>query len=148
MSSARLASAAPPPSERSFESAADLEPAVIATALDAEGFALLPGLLAAADCTALAALYRDSARFRSRIVMARHGFGRGEYQYFAHPLPPLVARLRRALYQPLADIANRWNERLAEPARFPATHDAYLARCHAAGQTRPTPFLLRYGPGD
>ncbi len=116
--------------------------------LDERGFALLPGLLAAGECESLAAIYADDERFRSRVVMARHGFGRGEYKYFADPLPELVARLRRDLYPPLAAIANRWNAALGEPGRFPDDHAAYLARCHAAGQTRPTPLLLRYGPGD
>ena len=147
MSRSRLAPI-PLPAEPSIDAARDLDNEAITTALDEEGFAVLPGLLPATDCSALASLYADAARFRSRIVMARHGFGRGEYQYFANPLPPLVATLRRTLYEPLAPIANRWNERLAEPERFPATLDAYLARCHAAGQTRPTPLLLRYGPGD
>ncbi len=121
-------------------------PALAAT-LDAEGAAVLP-LLTAADCTALAALYDQPARFRSRVVMARHGYGSGEYQYFADPLPPLVAALRAALYPPLAAIANRWEVALGAPARFPPDHAAYLRGCHAQGQTRPTPLLLRYGPGD
>ncbi len=122
--------------------------AAIARELDACGAAVLPGLLNPAACAALIALYDDPARFRSRVVMARHGFGRGEYQYFADPLPPLVAGLRTALYPPLAAIANRWAEALGEAARFPDEHAAFLARCRAGGQTRPTPLLLRYGPGD
>ena len=120
----------------------------VAQQLDSCGAAVLGGLLDPADCAALIALYDDPARFRSRVVMARHGFGRGEYQYFADPLPPLVAGLRAALYPPLAAIANRWAEALGETARFPGDHAAFRARCHAGGQTRPTPLLLRYGPGD
>jgi hypothetical protein len=111
--------------------------------LDAQGVGLLGPLLTPEECAGLVALYADPQRFRSRIVMARHGFGRGEYQYFADPLPPLVARVRRALYAPLAPIAARW-----EAGEFPPGLDAFTARCHAAGQTRPTPLLLRYGPGD
>jgi hypothetical protein len=117
-------------------------------ALDARGYAVLGGLLAAEDCRALAGLYADEARFRSRIVMARHGFGRGEYKYFAYPLPEPIGALRGALYGRLSDIANRWNEAMGLAVRYPADHAAFLARCHKAGQTRPTPLLLRYGPGD
>ncbi len=117
-------------------------------ALDAQGFAVLPGVLDAASCTALAGLYEAAALFRSHIHMARHGFGRGEYKYFAYPLPRTVQSLRAALYPPLARIANDWAAMLGEDARFPADHEAFLATCHAAGQTRPTPLLLRYGPGD
>ena len=104
-----------------------------AHALDACGWAALRDLLEPAECAALAALYDDPALFRSRIVMGRHGFGRGEYQYFAYPLPALVAHLRTALYPHLAPLANRWNEALGEPARFPPAHAAYLRRCHMAG---------------
>lgn len=120
----------------------------VAADLDAEGWAILPGLLAPAACRALAARYGEADLFRSRVVMERHGFGRGEYQYFAYPLPEPVAGLRAALYPPLAAIANRWAGALGEAARYPAVHADYLARCHAAGQTRPTPLLLRYGAGD
>jgi len=120
----------------------------IGGALDREGSAVLPGLLSGAECDAIAALYAREDLFRSHVHMARHGFGRGEYRYFAYPLPPLVADLRRVLYAPLAGIANRWHERMGKDARFPAHHDDYLARCHAAGQARPTPLLLKYGPGD
>ena len=116
--------------------------------LNRHGCAVVPGLLDAGACLALAAQYEQPQRFRSRVVMARHGFGRGEYQYFAYPLPEPVAALRRALYMPLAAIANRWQAALGLEARFPLEHDAFLARCHAAGQTRPTPLLLRYGEGD
>jgi len=116
--------------------------------LDAQGWAVLPGMLAPAECTALAGMYAQEARFRSRVVMARHGFGRGEYQYFAYPLPEPIASLRPALYAHLAPIANRWNATLGIDAHYPAGHAAFLARCHEAGQTRPTPLLLQYGPGD
>ncbi len=116
--------------------------------LDERGFALLPALLDERTCGDLAALYDDAANFRSRIVMSRHGFGRGEYQYFAYPLPPAVAALRRELYVALAPLANRWNERMGQPVRFPGTHEEFLSRCHAAGQQRPTPLLLRYAEGD
>jgi uncharacterized protein len=116
--------------------------------LDAVGCAVLPGLLARDECRGVAAAYPDDARFRSRVVMSRHGFGRGEYKYFAHPLPPLVRELRAALYPHLAPVANRWSEALRSEERFPPGHDEFLERCRAAGQTRPTPLLLRYGPGD
>ena len=120
----------------------------LAAELDAHGCARIPGLLAPEACEAIAGGYDHDALFRSRVVMARHGFGRGEYRYFAYPLPDLVADLRAAFYPPLAAIANRWNATLGAPVRYPAEHADYLARCHAAGQTRPTPLLLRYGPGD
>ena len=120
----------------------------VAAALDAYGAAVVEGLLARAQCEALAALYDEDAAFRSRVVMARHGFGRGEYRYFAYPLPDLVAELRAAFYPHLAPIANRWHEAMGLAARVPARHADYLARCHAAGQARPTPLLLRYGAGD
>ncbi len=111
------------------------------------GYATAP-LLDAATCRGLVALYDDDTRFRSRVVMQRHNFGRGEYKYLAYPLPEQVARLREALYPPLAAVANAWRTALAEAARFPPTLEAFLAECHEAGQTRPTPLLLRYGPGD
>lgn len=120
----------------------------VATALDGAGWAILPGLLGDTECDALAATYDMPPLFRSHIQMARHGFGRGEYRYFAYPLPPLVAALRSRLYPRLAPLANRWHERMGLPARFPAGHADFLARCHAAGQRRPTPLLLRYGVGD
>jgi hypothetical protein len=120
----------------------------LAAALDAHGCATTGPLLTPGECMALSELYGAEAPFRSRIVMARHGFGSGEYKYFAYPLPEVVATLRAALYLPLADIANRWNETMGIAVRYPADHAAYLARCHAAGQTRPTPLLLQYGPGD
>lgn len=120
----------------------------IAVDLDAHGWARLPALLDDDAAQTIAASYDDAARFRSHVVMARHGFGRGEYRYFAYPLPDPVASLRTALYPRLAPIANSWHERMGVAPRFPADHAAFLARCHAAGQTRPTPLLLRYGPGD
>jgi len=100
------------------------------------------------QCAALAGTYADDAPFRSRVVMARHGFGRGEYKYFTYPLPNVVAELREALYPPLADIANRWNEAMAITLRYPCDHASYLARCRKAGQGKPTPLLLQYGAGD
>jgi hypothetical protein len=109
---------------------------------------MLPRLLDAAVCEALSACYDDDARFRSRIVMARHGFGRGEYKYFAYPLPSIVAELRTAVYARLAPAANRWNTVMKLDAVYPSTHDAFVTQCHAAGQTRPTPLLLRYREGD
>lgn len=116
--------------------------------LDAEGWAVLPALLTDTECEAMSALYDHDASFRSRVVMARHGFGRGEYRYFAYPLPAPLAALRPALYDRLAPVANRWHERMGVDVHFPADHAAFLDRCHAAGQIRPTPLLLRYGPGD
>jgi hypothetical protein len=115
--------------------------------LDALGCARLEALLAPDECAALAALW-DEDRFRSRVVMARHGFGRGEYRYFDHPLPGAVATLRTSLYPRLAPVASRWSEALGSDVRFPPTHAAFLARCHAAGQRRPTPLLLRYEADD
>ena len=117
-------------------------------ALDEQGWAVLPRLLDPADCGSTACLWQEEDRFRSRVVMARHGFGQGEYRYFAYPLPSLVEALRTNLYPRLAPIANRWHERMGMTARFPADHAAFLERCHAASQTRPTPLLLRYGSGD
>ena len=116
--------------------------------LDTFGCARLPRILAPAECAAIAAAYDTDSVFRSTVVMARHGFGRGEYRYFAYPLPPLVAALRSALYPPLASLANEWNAALGVDLRYPPTHPEYLERCHRAGQTRPTPLLLRYGSGD
>jgi hypothetical protein len=116
--------------------------------LDAQGCARLPRLLTAREAAALRRLYRRDEIFRSRVVMARHGFGRGEYRYFRYPLPALVKALRDALYPPLAQLANRWYERLGTEVRFPATHAAFIERCHQAGQTRPTPLLLQYGAED
>ena len=116
--------------------------------LDAHGCATVPSVLSPDECGALAQTYAVEERFRRRIVMAQHGFGRGEYKYFAYPLPDVIAELRTALYPPLAGIANRWGESLDAPVRYPSDHVAFLQRCHRAGQTRPTPLLLRYGEGD
>jgi uncharacterized protein len=116
--------------------------------LDAQGCAVLQGLLSPDECRALASLYPDDSHFRSRIVMGRHGFGRGEYKYFSYPLPDPIAELRPALYVRLRDVANRWNEAMGIDIRYPENHDAFLRRCHAAGQTRPTPLLLQYEAGD
>jgi uncharacterized protein len=116
--------------------------------LDAQGCAVLQDLLAPEECRELSALYPDDGNFRSRIVMGRHGFGRGEYKYFSYPLPELIAGLRPVLYEKLRDVANRWNEAMGIDIRYPEAHDAFLQRCHAAGQVRPTPLLLQYGPGD
>ena len=119
-----------------------------AASLDERGYATAPALLGAEECRDLAGHYADDDAFRSRVVMQRHGYGRGEYKYFRYPLPAAVEALRRAIYPHLAPIANRWHERLREDGRFPATLDAYLAQCHRAGQQRPTPLILKYGAGD
>ena len=116
--------------------------------LDAQGAAVIAGLVDPDECEALAALYAQERGFRSRVVMARHGFGRGEYRYFAHPLPALVASLRGGFYPQLVPIANRWHAAMGVATRFPPRHAEFIARCHAAGQTRPTPLLLQYGEGD
>jgi hypothetical protein len=116
--------------------------------LDALGFATLPGLVSAPDCAALAASWDRDGVFRKRVVMQQHGFGRGEYRYFAYPLPGLVESLRSSLYAQLAPIANRWRSELGRPADFPDSLAEYLATCHTAGQTKPTPLVLRYEAGD
>jgi uncharacterized protein len=116
--------------------------------LDAGGNAVLEGLISSQECRGLAALYPDETNFRSRVVMARHGFGKGEYQYFAYPLPDLVAGLRTTLYPRLVPLANRWNELMGIDVRYPLRHAEFIARCHSAGQRKPTPLLLQYGPGD
>jgi hypothetical protein len=116
--------------------------------LDVHGNAVLPGLLGRDDCRALAARYEDDGVFRTRIVMARHGFGRGEYKYFRYPLPGPIVRLRTAVYTQLAPIATRWNKAMGIAVQYPAAHADFLARCHEAGQRKPTPLLLRYEAGD
>jgi hypothetical protein len=116
--------------------------------LDQRGHGVLPGLLSPSACAEITALYAREALFRSQVVMQRHGYGQGHYRYFAYPLPDPVAALRSGLYPPLAEIANRWSARLGGAADYPPAHTAYLDRCHAAGQLRPTPLLLAYGPGD
>jgi uncharacterized protein len=116
--------------------------------LDAGGNAVAEGLLTPAECQALAGFYSAESSFRSRVIMGRHGFGRGEYKYFAYPLPEIVAELRRTLYPCLVPVANGWNARMGIDIKYPTDHAAFLARCRAAGQDRPTPLLLQYGPGD
>jgi hypothetical protein len=120
----------------------------VAEHLDTHGWAGLPNLITRGEADHVVALYADDRNFRSRVVMAQHGFGRGEYKYFSYPLPELVAALRTSLYARLAPIANRWNELMDIPVRYPDTHEAFIARCHKAGQRRPTPLLLQYGEGD
>jgi len=116
--------------------------------LDSSGWAVLPALLTSDETDALCRLYDDDRLFRSRVVMAKHGFGRGEYKYFKYPLPTIVADVRTAMYPRLVPIANRWNESMRVAVRYPASHADFIARCHDAGQTRPTPLLLRYAEGD
>jgi uncharacterized protein len=122
--------------------------AAVHEGLNERGVARVPSLLDPGECGKLADLYAQDEGFRSRIVMARHGFGRGEYRYFSYPLPPLVQSLRSSLYANLVSTANRWNELMRIATRYPGRHSEYLARCRAAGQTQPTPLLLRYGAGD
>ena len=122
--------------------------AQIAGDLDAQGWAVAKALLGAEVCAGLSMLYEEDGRFRGTVTMARHGFGRGEYRYFAYPLPGIVADLRTQLYARLAPIANCWNRTMGIDTAFPDNHADFLARCHAAGQARPTPLILRYGPGD
>jgi hypothetical protein len=122
--------------------------AAMSAHLDAHGWARLPRLLTDGEAAAVANLYDADGMFRSHIVMARHGFGRGEYKYFAYPLPDVVADLRTALYARLVRRANQWNESMGIAVRYPDTHADFITRCHDAGQTRPTPLLLQYGEGD
>jgi hypothetical protein len=120
----------------------------VSSDLDAQGWAVMPNLLSAKECGSVASLYRQDEGFRSKINMARHGFGRGEYKYFAYPLPPLIETLRSTLYPHFVPIANRWHEAMGIEVRFPGAHTQFIKRCHAAGQTRPTPLLLQYGRDD
>ena len=120
----------------------------VASQLDSRGCAILPALVSPAACRELAGLYGEDSHFRSRVIMSRHGFGQGEYRYFSYPLPPLVQRLRASLYPHLAPLANEWGRRLGEDRHYPASLDAFLESCHAAGQVKPTPLLLEYGPED
>lgn len=136
------------PSSLPAQRAAALDWTRLSADLDIQGCAIAGAVLSPAECAALRDSYADDALFRSRVVMARHGYGRGEYRYFAYPLPTVVAELRAALYPPLAALANRWNEAMGLDIRFPSQHAEFLERCHAAGQTRPTPLLLQYEEGD
>lgn len=130
------------------ERVAGLDWQQIATDLDTHGCAIASAILSRDDCQAMARNYAKDELFRSRVVMARHGFGRGEYKYFRYPLPEKISALRSALYRPLSRIANRWNEIIGIEVRYPAEHAEFLNRCHQAGQMQPTPLLLRYGAGD
>jgi uncharacterized protein len=136
---------APPPLAKRVEA---IDWPAVASDLDAQGWTVAPKLLQGPECDAIASLYSEEEGFRSRVVMARYGFGRGEYRYFSYPLPALIEGLRTGIYPHLAVIANRWQTRMGREARVPEKHEDFLARCHAAGQTRPTPLLLKYGPDD
>jgi uncharacterized protein len=116
--------------------------------LNGNGCAIITGILTADECRAIAGSYDDDSRFRSHVVMARHGFGKGEYKYFSYPLPEIVSDLRTTLYARLAPLANRWNESMGVDVRYPDAHADFISRCHGAGQKRPTPLLLQYGPDD
>jgi uncharacterized protein len=120
----------------------------IADELSARGSAVIESVLSAQKCRDLAALYPDDSRFRSRVIMARHGFGKGEYKYFSYPLPDPIGEMRTALYARLVPVANRWNERMGIDTRYPAKHEDFVSLCHKAGQQRPTPLLLQYEAGD
>jgi len=138
----------PPFDDEKFESPEQAEWDRVASSLNERGWAVLEKLLTQKECERLAARYASEEGFRSRVVMSRHGFGRGEYKYFSYPLPEPIAGLRTALYPPLAIIANNWNARMGLKTRYPASHSEFLERCHKAGQQRPTPLLLQYGPDD
>lgn len=146
MSTAMMSTARQPQQARRRVEAIDWS--AVSADLDAQGWSVLPKLLSAHECDALAGRFERDADFRSHVVMARHGFGRGEYKYFAYPLPALVEELRTNLYPHLASVANCWHEAMGMDVRFPDDHAAFVARCRAAGQTRPTPLLLQYGEGD
>jgi len=136
------------PSEGAIARVNGLDWRQIGKDLDEQGSALLQGVLSADECKAVASLYPEESIFRSRVVMGRHGFGRGEYKYFSYPLPRLIESLRTVLYPRLAPMANRWNEAMGIEVRYPEKHAEFVQRCHDAGQLRPTPLLLQYGPGD
>lgn len=136
-----------PPTGAEARIAAYAWPALTAD-LDEYGSAVLPKLLSPSECRSIADLYSDEQHFRSHVVMARHGFGKGEYRYFKYPLPNLLAGLRTALYPRMASVANAWNHRMGIDESYPVEHHSFLRRCHDAGQTRPTPLLLQYVPGD
>ena len=148
MKSRKATSSSAPASGGARDRLAAFDWSAAAADLDAHGCAVIGPLLAPEQCEELAASYEAEGVFRSRVVMELHGFGSGEYQYFSYPLPKVVSELRAALYPPLAEIANRWNEAMGIEAHYPKNHQAFLDRCHGAGQTKPTPLLLRYGPGD
>jgi len=139
---------AAPSSDEITDRTARYDWSLVTQDLDAGGNAVLESLISAEECRRLAMLYSEPVNFRSRVVMARHGFGKGEYQYFAYPLPDLVAGLRTTLYPRLVPLANRWNEAMGVDVRYPPSHAEFIARCHSAGQRKPTPLLLQYGPGD
>ncbi len=145
VTTARRSPAQPQPVARRL---AALDWREIGDSLDRRGYATTGALLSGEECAGLVVLYGEADRFRSRVIMQRHGFGRGEYQYFAYPLPPLVEQLRSAAFAHLAPVARHWNALLRHEGEIPATLDDYLARCHAAGQTRPTALMLKYGPDD
>ena len=136
------------PAENAVERVDALDWARIAQELDDCGYALLGEILAPEECDALAALYPEEEHFRSHVIMQRYSFGRGEYKYFRYPLPAIISELRTTLYPHLTEVANRWSQAMGSDVRYPREHAAYLRLCHAAGQSRPTPLLLRYGPGD
>ena len=137
-----------PPADPVAERVHAVDWAGVSRDLDTQGCAVIPALLSREECDALARLYSSDNLFRSRVVMSRHGYGRGEYKYFDYPLPGIIALLRTAIYSQLVAIANRWNAAMAVDVRYPEIHDEFIARCHAAGQVRPTPLMLRYGVDD
>lgn len=147
MNAARKIAPAPPVTPSSADRLSQYDWPAFARELDNHGCAILPSILAPDECREIGALYPHEEHFRSHIHMARHGFGRGEYRYFRYPLPDLVARLRTELYPRLAGVADDWAERLGLDRRYPDVHEAFLKQCHDAGQLRPTPLLLQYGPG-
>ena len=138
----------PRPATRIDERVAAVPWNLVARDLDAEGHAVIKGLLSSSECDDVRSLYQNEKIFRSHIVMERHGFGRGEYRYFSYPLPELIATMRTSLYPRLVEVANRWNEAMGINVRYPATHAEYIQRCHRAGQDKPTPLILKYGAGD